>query len=388
MKVLSLISRLYRPRLLKLILFLCFLVNLGIMSDLQSLSTSEGMSAEERMEKIVLLNEFISGKVDIARKKDTEGAYSPYDYFRDLREIFDKKRELGADTNIYNDLQEMGILTQKSLGKGFTGHDVVVAREEYKEYIDPARVPREQSNRHLSEIGWSGTLSWLLGVYLKSLILAFVLFLIWINEDKKDGKELFGLRNPASFAVALVLYPAVISCVSWQWLKHTGHVILVEAELRRTKKRLFTLLSEDELAWIKRFIRSGLPVSVWRRNLVGQGLTFRHGVVLALIVTIIMVIIPKPGEARTRDLSRAGPCFRTEQSLGHNLARMHVEEQEYEQSGDFPDRLIFGFQDVLPNLPVCLFRPVAEIFRVEETPKDIDHVPRGLFGLNRGFATN
>lgn len=389
MKVLDLISRLYRPKLFKFLLLVCFLVSLGVIEGLQSLPTSnDGMNVEERAEKTVLMHKFVLAKLEIARKKDAEGAYSPYNYFQNLREVFDKEKELGFGKKlIHYGLQEMVFLSRKSLDKGFTEHDVDIARKGYDEYTDPGREPREQAFEHLRELGWSGVLSWLFGVYLKTFMLAFVFFLILINEDRKREGEIFSLRSPASFVLAVVLYPVVISCICWNWFRFTSKGILEEAEFRRTKRKIFTLLSDDEMAKIRRFVKSGLPASAWRRQLVGQGLVFRHSLALALLVTLILIIIPRPGEARGGNLSRAGPHFMVVEQLNHNLARIQIDEDQDDDGRGFPDFLTSGFQQVI-LLAVCLFRLVEEVFRIGEIPKRIDHVPRRLFGLRPVLAAN
>ncbi len=401
MKALGFMDRLYMPRLFRFILLVCFLANLGLVeavldSILQSPTKTKGLPIEQEMENERTLVNFIREKTKLAREKDAQGAYSPYDYFGDLQKISDMKKELGGNrTTIYPYINEMCSLSEKSFKKGFTEQDLIIAREKYENHVDPGRVSREESIKHLSEIGWSGVLSWFFWVYVKSFILAAVLFLIWINGEREEDYEereerFFSIRNPAGFVLALVLYPVVILSVMWKWIKYTGKGVYIEAELRRTKKRLFALLSEDEISRIRRFVKSGLPVSAWREQLIGQGLVFRHSLALALLVTIIVVIIPRPGETRTGDLSRAepGPYIAVEQALGSHLARMQIDEGQDDDSGGFPYFLVSGFQEAI-LLPVCLFRLVKKVFRIGEIPKRIDHVPRrGLFGLRPVLAAN
>lgn len=390
MKALSFMDRLYRPKLFRFVLLLCFLANLGFLeaildSSLQSPTKTKGLPIEQEMENEKTLVNFIREKTRLAREKDAESAYSPYDYFGDLQEISDMKKELGISITTDPASQEMFSLARKSIKKGlFTDYDISVASEGYKDHVDPMRESREEFHEAIRKAGWSGVLCFLLLIYLKNLDLAFVLFLMWIKEDR----EIFSLRNPFGFVLALIMYPVVMTCVFWQWMKHAEQRIHLEAELRRTKKKLFTVLSDDEVARIRRLVKSGLPASAWRRQLAGQGLVFRHSLALALLVTIIMVIIPRPGESRTWNLSRAGPFFMAEQELGHNLARMQIDEgQDDEHGGGFHDFLVSGFQEAI-LLPVQLLRLVEEVFSVEEIPKDIDHIPRRLFGLRPVLAAN
>ena len=83
-----------------------------------------------------------------------------------------------------------------------------------------------------------------LALYLKTLPLVFILYLLWAKEEQGYYKK-FLLPKPLKFLLLLILYPFVIGYYICRALQNNGREIYAEAHLRRAKK-LFTHISEEE----------------------------------------------------------------------------------------------------------------------------------------------
>jgi len=200
--------------------------------------------------------------------------------------------------------------------------------------------------------------AWFLGSYLKYMPFALTLYLLWIREgartrrvhpwgEDEDGEEDDGWRerasaragNIGSLGIALIFYPVIIG---WTWKRAMSEAARDHAarvEIRRSKERLFALLSEDELAYAKRLARKGLSLLEVRKELEAAGYTPQHRFAPALAATLLISLVgslmPRSAEAKVATTegtviisaqveARAGPTFECdsvhhEHSLGHDV---------------------------------------------------------------------
>lgn len=288
------------PPLTKFILFILFLINLGFFSILPPIVEKDRLPYEVMMVRKSELCEFINDKVQQAKQQETKGApYSPYDYFRDIDEIFKKQEELRVSTSIFNEIFVLREISFRNLGNIYTNEDVNNAKQMYNEHVD-LELKKKNKTTLSKSTNMKDVLAWLLWLYLKTFPIALLLYGIWMEQDFREKHKKMLLRSPFSFLLALALYPIVISISIGMSLKDAGRRVFAEAELRSTRYKLFTLLSNDEISAIRDFAKSNLTISDWKNHLRAQGLIARHSFILALVATLFFMLIPKMGEAKQK----------------------------------------------------------------------------------------
>ncbi len=164
--------------------------------------------------------------------------------------------------------------------------------KDYRQAVDPIEEQREKVFSTLRQITLREAASWLLNTYLYLLPWFAVLFLIWSLEESNKKKNFF--KNPFSLIVSIIIYPIVILCLLIRWVRLTGRKVRVTTELRRTKEKFFSLLSEDESERIQQFVHSNLSVANWKSLLHSEGRSYHHHFVTALVVTVLFMIIGNP----------------------------------------------------------------------------------------------
>lgn len=277
--------------LAKVLLSVLFLYNIGFFNlDFTKFFNEFRKSEPFNPEGQKKIANFVNGKVRMATKKGEK--YSPYDYFNDLYDIETLQKSLKGVISYHVLANELLILHQENLRKNlFSRQDIDKARELYKEKRDPGSLAREQLKLEMAKKNfWPDLLSWLLHFYLKNLPLAFILFLLWRYKEKGTLK----ISNPFSLLISTLFYPIVIGLVVYEALSEKSRYYLAEAELRRTKKKMFAILSPDEIEDLRRFAKSrGLTMDDWRNYLGNQGLRPQGILVSSLIVTILFLAIPR-----------------------------------------------------------------------------------------------
>lgn len=327
----SIYSFMFRPGMIRFMLVLAFIFNLVGIDGLKRMAVSlkansnhANMPIQERLMYQHEFNAFLEGLVKQAKAKYSSGqVYSPTDYFGDLQKL-DKVKHASCDGAPLKDgmIFKLRELAMESLKHGYTEEDMYRASNEYKDFLSGAAEGRESTRSNLKEMGLLGVLQWLIIFYLKNLPLALILYLVWIREE--NGR--FKFPRPLRFLLALVLYPVIISRSVWRWLRREGRELYAEAEIRRTKKQLFTYLSDEELTRVKGFANSSLSFSHWKRQLAKSGLKPRHGLALALVVTFVFLMLPRPSkaEAKGAKMIRDGSIVLEQMAMTH-LPRMSTD---------------------------------------------------------------
>lgn len=275
----------------KILLPILFLYNIGFFNlDFPKFFKEMGKTEPFNAEGQKKLANFVNERVRVAEKKGDK--YSPYDYFEDLYEIEKLEKSMKGVMSYHVLANHLLILEHENIRKGlFSDYDITVARTKYKEKIDPGNIAREELKRDIQKkTFWPNLRNWLWNFYLVNLPLAFLLFLVWWYQENKNLK----IKNPISFLISLVFYPLVIFLVIREALSEKSRYFMAEVELRRTKKKMFSMLSKDELEDIQRFAASrGLTLADWRSYLDNQDLKPQGILVSSLIVTILFMTIPK-----------------------------------------------------------------------------------------------
>ena len=164
--------------------------------------------------------------------------------------------------------------------------------KEYKEVVGSVEKDREAFFYTIKQLGISGVASWLLNIYFYLLPWFALLFLVWLIEGSERKKTFF--RNPISFLFSVIIYPIVMLCVITSWARLAGRKVIITAELRQTKEKFFSILSEDELDKIKEFAQSKLSISFWQKILFLEGKKKQHSFAVAITVTVMLMIIGNP----------------------------------------------------------------------------------------------
>jgi hypothetical protein len=360
----------------KILLPLLFLYNVGFFDldfsgYLKELGKSEPYNSEGQKQLTKLVNE----KVKVAKAKGTN--YSPADYFNDLAEITILKKSL---TGVMNNLDYRLLdLSQQNVRAGlYSSRDIDLARDIFKEKTDPGSVARENSRIEISKrTFWPSVTNWLWHFYLKNLPLAFILFMLWWYKQK----ETFKLKNPFSFIIALIFYPIIIGLVIYEALNEKGRYYLAEAELRRTKSKMFSILSKDELEDLRRFAKSrGLTLNDWRNYLGNQGFKPQGILISSLVVTILFMAIPKFSFSQSK-LEKAETnifttILTTQVNAPPETASITHEDENNNAPGSFVGVLDFFSYSFNPNhLNPIILKAWVKKFHPQEVILKIEHVP-------------
>lgn len=212
--------------------------------------------------------------------------FSPYDYFEDLAKMNRFRESHGIQERPFGGYPEIMSLMDKSLRDGKCTYDD----------IDKARAkafPREAEAERIARntpIDWKsfGHSCWI--VYLKMLPAALILFLLWLYEE--NNLVSLRLRNPFQFVVLTLLHPLVlfITC-GLCWLE-IFRVAIAEGEIRRTKKKLFSLLTKDELILMARFKEGLISKTELQALLKTEGRIYHHSLIVAICMSIVLRCIP------------------------------------------------------------------------------------------------
>jgi len=302
--------------IIKVILAILFLYNIGLFSLLKTIdkidpSTMPPFKEDGGRGDIEYLNEKI-------RKADALGPnYGPELYFSDLADIklkqknndFDRRTILMVNSSIQSLLSDFNTNVmshhRKNSPKDYDAFmaRLSLARDKSLSITDPNRA--QESAEFDAKYGnltyWLNLLlsilTWLGNFYLKNLPLALTLLWLWWYEDKKR----LSINNPISFLICLILYPVVIIRVWRSSLRNGARIFAMNIEFKRRQADLFTMISDDELADIKRFAKSDFKLSDYRKYLENRDLVIRRSLIPVGIVALTLLFTPKVYSAVASD---------------------------------------------------------------------------------------
>ncbi len=330
---------------IKLLLALGFLGNLGIHkipSYISHLDDStehkyeeyNSLPAMDRLKRDMIVIERTHEKLVIAETKIKNGiGYTIHDYFEDYANLTLYADSLSTPLSIIGDFAVLLQYRDDWMRKNQVSKlELETARNKFYDRTDPGWRERKAKGAEdfptLSEIVLLILMTLKLQ-YLKNLLLALVLLLIW----KYEGRERKGLnlRSPLSFVLSLIMYPITIGYV-WR-MKWNG--ILNEAEIRSRREKLFSVISSDELAIIEK-LRSKLSLRDSRQELDLAGAMRRYSLITVLLAMCIMTFLPKPSsgtEVRNNDARESIYAMKSDQpvhptidvSIANYLTAEHVE---------------------------------------------------------------
>lgn len=248
---------------------------------------------DEMMEINRTLNSFCNEKITYAEAKMKQGKYyDSFDYFRDLRDIKNKCNELVGMEDYYiadYSIQTLNMYHMEAVRMGKIGpDDIPKARAKY---FSEEVLKEEDARKNSKPINWLLILNWLLLFYLKSMPVAFILFLTWLYQGSEYKR--LQVRSPVSFIISLILYPFVIGASIRRWWIDQGRSFGAEVEIRRTREKFFTMLSTDEIKLVKDFARSKLSIKEFRGDLEEKGYKIRYSLLPIILITILFQFVPR-----------------------------------------------------------------------------------------------
>jgi len=223
-----------------------------------------------------------------------KGIYEPMNYFHDWKQfcMFREKYvdSLGEHRESVNIV--LAITNTTNTLCGMRDEDWRKNDRVDRKGIDEARYfwfPKERerdlkSEKLTAEITWSSTFYWAVGwmsrFYLYGLPTAFILFLIWKFQTRK---EFFA---PASFLFSLIIWPIILGID----IRNRFNEFLKKADVVSRRNSLFTLFSKQEQQLLE-FGKRMTNVE-FGEHLDSLGMERKHSFASALCVTLFLIIIP------------------------------------------------------------------------------------------------
>lgn len=326
--------------LLKLAIFILFLNNIGIFSiDISESGPAPPVKTEEEVMKDM---QYLREKYEKAQSLGRN--YTPALYFEDLTDIMlkEKNNEFSRQAlisanhyrnnlcNIFHDNLHYYRKNKSESQYQAYMKELEVSRDKHMIAVDPEMVKRSKENKaKMSAPGyWRGVLIdllvWLKKFYLENILLALVLLWLWWYKEKNS----FKINNPANFLLCLVFYPVVIPLVWRKKLNERGKMFAMKIELKRRQADIFSLISENELDDLKRFAKSNLKISDYRKYLDNRGFYRQQTLTPLLILVAVLTLVKSqandlPDEKNSFDLKccyeiNAPPTIDVESDLDFN----------------------------------------------------------------------
>ncbi len=366
-----------KPWFIKVILLLLFFYNSGIISYLKDFEAPVSKCKKLSLREESKLNNFAKEKLERAKKLRSEKRYTKEVYYQDIRDILLKYKEkldfvsgveIQPIVDVYyrNDFSGVNLAYQMQWS-----FETTRARQMYPE-VDEAIL---SSATPIVFDGVGGKIiKWLPQQYKLNFPLAFILLIIWAFESRSSKNESLNSRNPIAFSLLLIFYPITFIYVLVSWMIIKRREWFAEAELRRTKKNMFSFLSKDEMGQIRRFARSGTSLEVWKKQLKANGLTLNHSFTAALTVTVILSATPNKCSAEKNNF-----LGKFDVQIMQQLPRMCIDEDD--SSGK--DTSITVFQDALYEFVEYSFIPIVNRLKIIKNlffkwilEKTIYHIPK------------
>ncbi|MFA7701871.1 MAG: hypothetical protein WCX80_00215 [Patescibacteria group bacterium] len=239
-----------------------------------------------------------------SRARELGDGYTPSLYFEDLLKIEMRKRHdsiyYTINTNDFiSSLHQLNMERREKLqwngdeaGMEKFWEETSIAQKKFDAVVDPGKEARLAQTKREFRDGtmFKKVLSWLWRCYTKNFFLALVLLYLWWVEEREKWR----INNPLSFIICLLIYPYTIIRTLLRKLDYQTRQWAMEIAFRRTEKTIFTLISEDEMAIIKKFAAKG-QIKNYKEYLNARGLVVRHSFLSATLVTIILLlIVPRP----------------------------------------------------------------------------------------------
>lgn len=205
--------------------------------------------------------------------------YGPKEYFDDLLSIDHKTVELKVGRYLMTNLTNM--LEVNRMAGRFSQQDLARERDRFTS-LSPFHQPKPAQSGSGDGIA---LLRWLIHAYLLALILWIPTYLLRMREDKGIAATI--LAEKLKFALAILIWPLYFYRYPGDMIRE----IVVEAELRRLRGKLWLGFGKLERSEIKRIANSD-GYHAWRIQFREQNAgRFQHRLITALLVTVLFMVL-------------------------------------------------------------------------------------------------
>lgn len=240
-----------------------------ISKEMQYQSTRNTHEERQKRQESVLLTKRLTKEAK-ALGKD----YTPEKYFKDLKELYQKGGSFSQIQQVINNNIKKNVTLIKEMQK---------ASKEFKKW----NMDRLSHRDKVKAPTLAGFKSWTLRFYLRTLLLITIFYIIRMAQRKGILETI--LANKTKLILAIVFWPVYLTKYPYNVIRE----IRVEVELRRFKD-LFRKLSPKELVFVRE-VASSSGYNQW----LSQKRKCKHGLVLALTVTILINLLPSIANAQT-----------------------------------------------------------------------------------------
>lgn len=321
---------------------------------------------------------------NLGRAAEAKGrAYGPKDYFADKLALDKLAESEGSDPPLDHGERMLQVFNANYMAGAFSRADLDAARETYLEQtpfkferakrdIDPEKDAQE-TMEFLSRL-WHSLLATAFAGYWLGLLLVIPTYLLRMVEDRGILETI--LADKLKFPMAVILWPLYF----FRYPSNVVREIIVEAEMRRLKGKIWRRFSDQERRRVKKIANSEYFDS-WRDGFNEKNAARIHcRLATALLVTVLLLILaPLTAQASSMSakaqhkptieaVARAGPILQLANSEQINLAN-NPPPGLFAPSIDWPPLLATSF--------TCDCRPLIEWL----LSLRIDHIPlQRLFG--------
>lgn len=367
---------------LKVILALIFLQNIGFFSFISNMPAEK--QAPIKADGGRSDNQYLNEKIRNAENLGNN--YGPEEYFADLTDIELKKKNNDFDRYAIIQVSRAINALLAQFNSNVTKHRKSDSQIDYDKYMerltvaqqkcisitDPESFKRDTEFKIKSNSPsfWRDMLIsflfWLFAFYLKNLPLAMILLWIWWYEDKNK----LSINNPLSFLICLIFYPIVIIRTWILKTRNSARIFAMSVDFKRRQTDIFSLISDNELADIKRFAKSDLKISNYRDYLKNRGLVYQHALIPTMVITCVLLLTSQSIGAEIK--------YQSTDSMGYQVCTNAPPNFQYYHSNPHEKISKVSFVAMLPFEEEAIF--ILTMFR-----KLVLHsVPKKC----QGFKTN
>lgn len=331
-----------------------------------SIIQDRSTTIEERMKITDTLYRYYDHLVKTRQATVTHGGiYSATEYFNDLVAVRNfRKRHSIAEVPNFMQLQR---ILEEERGDGKIGEDDIIK----------ARDKMFPNDHHDDKpIDWPAVWVWIMHLYLTMLPAAALYFLMWMYKQAEEDEARFRFTNPVSFILAVLIHPFVIAYfILLRWIE-TSREFIARVEIQRTKRKLFSMLSEDELALVRQFAKNRLSFRGLGQHLRLNGRVIHHSCAAACIATLILYCTPT-GAARyyqhhdKRETIRTvvTPLHQYGDQVCHSVRKHFIEHDECEPW------IQQGITEVLYEMKLCVRRLEKALSLPRGFPRITEPIP-------------
>lgn len=302
-----------------------FIWSTGIINAIVSISTTKNIGlthtfTEKELSALEMTPKSVFNYGDSLIKERTlhishTGVYEPFLYFHDLKQYEMFKYKYSDSLNktpegrmiILTCLEGMSMrginrlvnlrddnwrkLDMKELNRTSSSGLFKMNTDEARNFWFPNEAKKVSDKKYslgsLLRDAFFSTANWILCVYLRGFVFAFLLFLIWKFNLKRELRESTVYGAPLSFLFSVLVWPIIL----WIDIKNRAKEALMRAEVISRRSNLLSLLSKHEQQIVE--FGKKMSFSEFRMQLHAMGIRRKHSLAKAFLVMVVMTLFPR-----------------------------------------------------------------------------------------------